>query len=346
MGSWRELSEAERQRRVQQTLAPYGVEDVCRLCRDSESSVPAGRLANSFLEVKLYGSPFTAKELARLIEDKTVGPICHKVLVKHVGQHKEEFSAADGEVLATALLQLADGSGYPEGIRNQLEVAAASLSHGEEAIKRMRTYSASASDELLMQASRMMCASRDPRAMPLLLDVLGRRARAGVMVPGKLLIETASKLRGPSYEAVVRFLPLSRNDQERQDVLHALAYSGDFRVMPLLLQAYDDSLTGIRDWTSRDTSKEERGKYFHLWHCTRVFEPGMVSALTGPVPEGRRQAIELLDRASRFGAMLDSRVVGDALQVASREDPKSQQRLGEIQARFDAWEAEKAVRGK
>jgi hypothetical protein len=44
--------------------------------------------------------------------------------------------------------------------------------------------------------------------------------------------------------------------------------------------------------------------------------------------------------------MLDSRKVLEALQVASKEDPRSQQRLEEIQARFDAWEAEKAVRGK
>ena len=114
--------------------------------------------------------------------------------------------------------------------------------------------------------------------------------------------------------------------------------------MRYLLREYGDSLTGIRDWTSRDTAKEERGWYFHLWHCTRVYEPTLVKVLAAADQEQRHEAIELLDRASRYGALSDYPAMLAALTGAEMSQPNVAQRVAEIRSRFDLWEAAKSSR--
>ena len=264
---WHDLPDSIRKEKADILFRPYGVEEIRQICAAGNESERAGRLAQAFVEAKLTGDPFSARELSSLIADRSLGPLCHKELIQYVGKHRSSFDEAEGATLAEAILQLADTSGYPEGIRNQLEVAAAALSKNDDVFERMRSYGSSQSAALQMQGARMMTVSHDPRATALLLDYLDRNLRDRRMPEGKILIEAARKLEGEVYQRMVEFLPLAQSFEDRQSVLQAVAYTQDPRAMGVLLREYGDSLSGVRDSTSSLPRGEERGRYFWLWRC-------------------------------------------------------------------------------
>ena len=273
-----------------------------------------------------------------------MGPLCQKALVQHVAKHKDSYSRGESEILAESILRLADTAGYPEGIRSQLEVAAASLSRTDDVLRRMQTYGSSSSENLVTQGARMMAASGDPRATGLLMDLLGRYARNSRMLSGKVLIDVGMKLGPQGYTPILAFLSLARDPQERVAVLQSAAYTQDPRAMGLLLREYGDSLRGIRDSTSSAVSPEEKARYFWLLHCTCLLEPTLHTSLSDSSGFRRRQAVELLDRGSRYGTLHDYPAMEEALDRAVAHEPTMRQRVTEIRRRFEHWESEKASR--
>lgn len=336
--AWKGLPEDELRSRARRFFRPYGVDDVRRLCRSAGEGEGSARLAKTFLQAMLTGDPLPARDLALLIGDPSMGHDCHEVLVKHVGQRKESYQGEDAELLADAFLRLADGADYPVGIRNQLEMAAATLSREDAVLERIRTYAASSAEDLQLQALRMMNTSRDPRATAELLDYLAARAREKRLPPTKALIETGLRKGPQAYDPIARFLPLASLPEDRANVLIALSHTQDLRALPLVLHEFGDSLTGIQ--IREKAEEEERSRYFQLWRCVRVLEPVLATALTGPSAERRRQAIELLDRSSRLGPAAEYEATQSALARSEELEPAMRQRIVEIRQRFDRSQQE------
>jgi hypothetical protein len=346
LAAWRRFDEPVRTEKARAFLEPIGVErfrDLCRACGKNESE---DMQVQSFLRAKLHYQPFSPLELGSMIDDVSVGALCHKELVKHVREHKQEYDEADAEVLGAAMLRLADQAGYPEGIRRQLEMAGAALAQDDAVLARMKTYIGSSDDAVVAHGAKMLTVSRHPQAEGLLLDLLTRRTRDKRPLPANTLIDCGRAFKAKAFEPLLLSLSMIADPEERYGALQAIAYTEDPRALRVVLRAYEDSAAGIRDWTSRDTGKEERPKYFWLWHCTRVLEPAIRSALTGTSVERRRQGIELLDRASRFGILEQYPAMLAALEAAVAAEPSLSERVTAIRGRLDHWERVQAERGK
>jgi hypothetical protein len=149
------------------------------------------------------------------------------------------------------------------------------------------------------------------------------------------------------FDLLVGFRSKLQGERERYDALQAIVYTGDPRAFEILLAAYKDESTWILNRTFELQDKEERHRHFLLWHLCRVLEPALIEALTGDREDLRLQAVELLDRQSRYGVAEDMDGVLEGLrEVASRPDVEGElaDRLRAIDRRFGKRQVEKEVR--
>ncbi|MDM7915380.1 MAG: hypothetical protein QUU85_08965, partial [Candidatus Eisenbacteria bacterium] len=269
---------------------------------------------------------------------------CHKEAIAYVSSKRDSFPPEDGRILGDAMLSLADHSSYPPGVRSQIEMAAAYLSSEDSILTRIRAYAGSSSPALQALATDMMAESRDPRANRLLLDQLAKYRKGDVPPPGRLLIAAGMKMKGSAYDALLAIFRETTDAELRRAALQGLAYSGDARAIGLLLEEYGDDQTGIRDSASSIPDRAELGRYQDLWYCTRLLEPTLIPALLGSDKSLSLQALELIDRESRFGLAAGNEGMLTALRdfaAKADQDTALVRRAVETAGRFQRWEAEK-----
>lgn len=338
LAAWKVFPESVRVARARVMFRPYGLDDICRVCRQATQGGPgADRRATMFLQAKIFGSPLPSRDIGRLMVDPTLGLPCEKVLLNYIGRSEPKYRQSERDSLSTVLLQLADTPGYDDHMRDQLEVAAASLGQTDEVIQRMQAYGATSSDMLLAHAVRMMSVSHDPRSIGLLSDLIESRARNGQMIDGKTLLAAARKLKEKAADHILDFLPLAQSPEDHRSVIEAAANTENPKVIPLLLHEYGDSLSGIRDRTDAINTVEDKERYYWLWSCTRSLEPQLTADLNGSSHAARLNAVELLDRSSRFGGLLDYDGVRAGLLATAKEEPALRDRITQILLRFDQY---------
>ncbi|MBU1702429.1 MAG: hypothetical protein KJ970_05100 [Candidatus Eisenbacteria bacterium] len=346
---WADLSTSDQDAQTRAFFDAFKTADVMDRCtRESEGKQDDADLGG-FINGKMQYSPLTARELAAILADLQVRMTCHKAITQYLAEHKEAYTPEERDILATALLELSDTCEYPISIRNQIEGGAASMAPQDEILERMKSYAEGPTDEIRFQGLMMISLSCDPRAADLLRSVMeGYRVRKEV--PPARFLNIAGATLGPGgYDILLHFLEQTINTPQFMDALLGLVLTRDFRAVDQVIQAYFDGTTGIRDQTSRIEDQALRSYYFKLWHMGRTLEPVLIPALAGEDPERRVEALELLDRSSRYGVAANAAEVFQALQqLIERPDASSSQVLQcqQIIERLQAWEAEKALRNK
>lgn len=344
---WAALPEDAQEARAKKFLSAFHVSDFQRLCREAASGDAADM--PGFLALKLLVDPLPAADLSILLEDLGLGDGCHKAVVQHLGRARDSFQGDDRERLADALLKLADESGYAKGIKNQLESAAASFTSRDELLERMRSYSSSEDENVQLHGIKLMSLSADPRARDLMKEFVQRYTDRGKVPSARVLVYLGETLGSDAFEDLLSFREGLQTEEERFHVLRAMAHTRDPRVFPLLLEAYNDRSTGILNNTFALEDKAERSRHFRLWVLCRVLEPALIEALTGDDPRLQGEAVEILDRESRYGVAEDMEGVMSALnEVASTPDVGQElaRRLRGIISRFERREQERVVRSQ
>jgi hypothetical protein len=341
---WQGIPEARRRDRMTAFFAPFHSVDLCRICRESAGAKETERVVEGFLRAKFESVPPTTDELVALLQDLTAGPACHKVVVQYLSRTKDSYSQTDGDRLGQALLGLADHAAYPVGIEAMLEVAAAHLSRADAMVARIERYAASQQPDEQLRAIDMMAESKDPRAADLMERTLEAYRRNGVMPAPRVLVAAGMRLGSRAYPFLEWSLATAPDEPTRMKVLEGLAHSKDPRALRHLLAAYGDSLTGIQDVASMAIDRAAKEHYFQLWFCTRLLEPTIIQVLPGSEPLLRAQALELVDRESRYGIPADPPGLTQALRQYAGlpgQDPANIKRVMEILARFELREAER-----
>jgi hypothetical protein len=170
----------------------------------------------------------------------------------------------------------------------------------------MMRYGRSEDARVAKHAVDMLQSSRDPRASDSLIALV-RELKAASRHPE--VCKRAVHIMGVRCDAKIwQFLVEYLREAKRAEpaviateALNSMAYCQDPRFYPILLAEYADSATGIVDGTREIEDRDLRARYYTLWHFTRVAEPGIIEILEADAPEAS-QAVELLDRASRFGS--------------------------------------------
>ncbi|MBD3336832.1 MAG: hypothetical protein GF355_15070 [Candidatus Eisenbacteria bacterium] len=347
--SWADLGDAERRARGQRFYERFEPEDIFRLCRETarDESAPASHMTG-FMRAKLLLDPVSIETMSALIADPTVGVPCLKGVILHLATVRDTLSTRSKETLATAMLELADQQKHPTPYREQLEGAAASLSARDELLERMRDYAWGPTGEIQYHGLNMMAQSIDPRARDLMEERLQDMQAQGQVPSGELMILFGRTLEQRAYDELHDYFVNVESDAEwRRNALQALSYTHDPRVMEILLSEYGGIDSEIRDRTFELADREERSRYWWLWHMTRVMEPALIEALAGDDPARRRQALELLDRASRFGVPEDLEGVLEALARLEQRGDVGEElavRALRIISRFEQREVERANR--
>jgi|AMFO01.1.fsa_nt_gi hypothetical protein len=321
--AWQALPDSLRREKAKQFLAGISLERIRKICQE-EMPAELERTLKGFMKARLEAAPLSALDLAALLSDVEVKAPCHQGIVLFLSHNRERYDTPENaEVLARAMLDLADESGYPEGIRHQLEMGAAYFSSSDLLYRRMLAYRDSGDARQQVWAVDLMWESRDPRARKLLRETLEIYWRRG---PSKALYRAMTKAAErlgpevfPTLAAIFREAP---DPDTWRAALEALGRCRAPRAMGIILAAYGDSATGIRDRTDEIVDRAEYSRYYHLWLATRLLEPTLVEALEGEDAELARQALELLDRESRFGAAANPDAVIGALQSFANKAPR------------------------
>ncbi len=349
ISAWADKPEGVRRERATRFFAGVSVAHLIRLCSAEPGEGPSSPgSVSGLLEARMRLSPLMFDEIIEILDDLDVQAHCQKTLIRHISLMKETLSRPERETAAEVMLRIADSEGQSPSVRNQLEIAAAELSIQDAVLQRMLTYVDSRAEDLRLQGFSMMVHSRDPRANDILFERLHLLRKQGELPPVSVLIMLGTAKGREAYDILFSFYEMSTREDHLRGATHGMAHSGDPRFMAVLLGLYDDEDTGIRDATSELPDRDERNRHFNLWHMTRLMEPTIVEAFNGDNPELSRQALELIDRQSRYGIPADPSGMAKALRIArerSAGDAAMLERLDQIGARFEIHERAKFERG-
>lgn len=275
---------------------------------DTQSSPPADPAARAFCDSvairdALASDQPASADLLAYIADPSIAPPCQAAIVEHLIQARVRFEGKpEGRLLAAALLERADaGTDGDLDLRYRLELGAACLWADDGLIKRMMAHCRSGVAPRMEQGIAMLGMAHDPRAGDSLLAYIRALTSTGAhpLVLGKTLQIAAQRLGPGAYHSAEEVFRLTPNASLRRAALLALCRTQDPRAHAVLLGAYADSTSGIADSTHE--SGERLEFYRDLWLMTRLVEESLIRVLReGTAGEGET-AVELADRASRFG---------------------------------------------
>lgn len=341
--TWKDLSREEVSERNSRFMAGVRFEELLAACRAVDATSADSRMMEGLLKQGLDDLDLSATELATILRDPGVDTPCHKGILMYLSHAKSTFVGARGDTLAPALLELADRGNYEPGVRAQFEMAAAFLSTSDAIYERIRDFSESQSPEVRASAFDMMIESRDPRTAALLKKTLERYVTERRIPPGRVLTGAGRRLGSDGVVPLVAFLALSDDfNNVRRLVLEGLAGTQDPQGYSYLIDEYGDRETGVRDSTSSIENPVVKNRYFGLWHIGRVYEPALARSLESGPPDECHQAIEILDRGSRFGKCANKDVVIPALgRAALRTDltETDRARCDATRVRLEDWAA-------
>ncbi len=271
-----------------------------------EAGPDLSNFLGGMVETKLRFQPVNLGVLADLVGDADTDAGCQRAAVKFIFVHADSFAALPGvSHLARAFLDLADSGKRSAKIGRELERGAAALWAGDELMRRMMSHGRAGEFRETKHGVKMLAGSCDPRATDSLAVLCHELADEGGYdrTVGFGLQRLSEKTGGEHFDFFVELAEESADDpigELHRAALSAIGGSGDPRAYPILLAEYDDEETGIVAATGEIADRDLRSRYWSLWFAVRLAEPGMIEVLGTGDPVAV-QAVELLDRASRFG---------------------------------------------
>jgi hypothetical protein len=263
-----------------------------------------------FVDAMLRRTGPAVPSLAAMIADPEMNPACQGAVAKFISARRDSFlQREDCEQLGRAFFALAESGTRPPRVTFDSYAAAAMLWGGEPVMRRaMADARAPEAEEFqVQQGIEMLGNMRDGRATDSLQTVLAEFVAAERF--GKPLAKGVMALAyrgGPSrfgfLHGIFQRRPLDHHDTLCRGLLLAMARTGSPAAYPVILEIYADQASGIADstWAFKGVDKDRYSFYYWLWESTWAAEPSIIAALQADAPEAYT-AVELLDRASRFG---------------------------------------------
>ena len=299
------LGRQERLERAAEFFATIAWADVLRYCGEASSAGPdLSQFLAGLVDGKLRQGNATTAEMLAIVGDPEMGEACLGSVVKHIFAHRDSIrQSADAKLFAMAFLDLADSGTLPAFRARQLERGAANLWSGSGIEARALRYSRSEDETLVGHGVGMLCEDSSSRPHDSLVAVT-RELAAHRRYPRALAraLNGLSACCGSDYfDFFLELLGESGGDQEqRKDILQAIGRSQDPRSYAILIAEYGDGESGIVAETHAIEDPARKSFYWNLWYATRLAEPGIIDLLDEDGAEGEI-AVDLLDRASRFG---------------------------------------------
>jgi hypothetical protein len=325
-----ELSPEQHQQELARFMRDVPWEDLVGLCCEGKGTLSDSLLVvlGTLIRHRIDLAPPTLEEAATLIERHGCLEICKWPLVDWHFDARDSLPVAERERLSLALLAGGDDPELRVQLRRRfttdgVRIAPPSLADTMLALAMAGARSGDATRATL--ATRMLGTTTDPRA-PDSVAALLEASRSDASLPlDDLLEQCDARCAELATDRLIEIhqQAAGRSEERRQRLtVYALARAPRPEAARILLAAYDDGGT-IVDSTfalPRATGK----RYHQLWIATRIAEPHLVGWLRDGPPETARLAVELFDRALRFGPPLDAPAVVDGLaswrQRASQPD--------------------------
>jgi hypothetical protein len=299
--SWSTYTEEHRRAKSIDFMRHYDDFDVATMCRECAKSTRLGVDGAAFLRARFSLLSPGPTELLRMLRDPSLGLPCHGTIEETIFRKRAGYSSAEKDSLASAMLTLAERANYAAEVRRNLEWGAADLSRSDRVYERMDRRIRSDDPQDRETGVGMAVNSGDPRAVTLLTQHLDRVKAEGGLPDAPLLSTYAVKMGRSAYDRIRFFYERSGDGDYRAKALLALCRTKDPRAMSDLIDAYQDTETGIRDSTSMLKDPHEGGRFYQLWSCAAVLDSTIAASLLGNDSVRAASALEIVDRASRFG---------------------------------------------
>lgn len=307
--------------------------DLHDLCRDTTAEERA--LATL---LRAYGDMLVLDpaDVVDLLTDEAVSEPCRLQALRQAQAMRDQLSRADADAIGEALLRAADRA---DGTRaSDLEVYAAQFARTDGLRARMAGYLASDVDSVLARGVAMARESRDETAGAALTGALKRIAPRIDAFPesGRLLVSAAARAEGARLLPYLE--PLLRRTNEPHVQNLAIEAMGEMPAPPTLEQL-------LRLYPDRDTVPINaaalppggvRDRYAALYDAVRRLEAFIGRQLRGGSEREVTVALALLDRATRFGPMVEPPRLADALTAyAARPAAVESERALAIRSRLE-----------
>jgi len=340
------LSREERMEKARQFFLTVEWENLHYYCTDSHAQAgpSASSALGSMVDARLRAGDWDPAVIAAMLSDPGCNAHCQRAILQQFRTRVDSLrSLPEAAIYSEALLALADSGARQAGVGRQIERAAAALDATPSLMDRMMGYARADDSVLRVHGTAMLRESCDPAARDSLRVVADELlAQGGWERPlGQALIGLSegedARRHFDFFEGVAAVAEGEVGRGLYHETLCAMARSGDPRAYPHILAAYGDSLTGIADKTSALPQGKLRQRYWNLWHMTRLCERGMIEVFEENAP-GASEALELLDRASRFGLpALREEILAPLQAWGARQDAATAARAAEVLERFRAW---------
>jgi hypothetical protein len=251
------------------------------------------------MSYRLEVEPPPVAVMADFIANADFAMACRFPFLVWAFQHRDSLSADERSLLAAAQLTAASFPGIEEYFKEQFYLGVVALVATDSLMAGMMGWARSGDEMLAGRGVRMLASSMDPRSPDSLASLADDYYAARSPVLDVLLVQCRRACAARALPVFISAAGNPRTPEQRVSALEAIGRVPTPEAAAAILAQYADGGT-IADSTFA-TKDERRAHYYALWIATRVAEPHLNTWLRVGDEEEADLAIELLDRALRFG---------------------------------------------
>jgi hypothetical protein len=301
---------------AKQFFATISWETLDYLCHEGSPGVgpDSTGILTQIMAYRLQVAPPTPTAIATMIASHDHVLECRSPLVAWVTARRDSLTPADRERIASACRSAATFPGLTIVFLDQLLVATAHLTASDSLMAGMMRWGREAGGDTVGFAVRMLSQAADPRAPDSLAALAREYQAAGSPHLALPLIHCRGRCGELALPVFVQAFEDSTATSERMvEALQAAATVPTLPAAQAILDRYRDG--GVIADSTFTATGEERGRYYGLWLATRIAEPHLTGWLReGPEPAAE-VALELFDRAFRFGPADQDSLVSASLSL-------------------------------
>ncbi len=272
----------------------------------ADSSGTLGWVVHYRLEVE----PPTGADLRRLITGATLIDDCRGPAVRYLVGRRDSLTAPAREEWAAVLWEASQAAASPL-LSQRLAVGAASLGQSALLVERAMQLTQSADTTLVRRGVLLLASSSYSQAGDSLASVVERFWARQAPQLDFALGHCRPRCAEPALPTLRAIREAPNLGRRRLQAVCAIASVPRLAAARYVLDAYGDA-GAVQDSTFA-TQGSARAHFYELWLATRIAEPHLLTWLDGGTDAERNVALELLDRALRFGPLDDDQAVVQGL---------------------------------
>ncbi len=331
---FKNLPREERVRETKQFFNTIPWDNLEYLCREGSPGVgpDSTDVMRYVMTYRLEVGPPPVPVMAEFIADPDYTVACRFPVLVWAYQHRDSLTAEERHQLGAAHLAAGAYPGIEDFFQEQFYLGAVALVASDSLMNGMMAWARSGDEELAGRAVRMLASSCDPRSPDSLAALAGAYRAAGSPVLDVMLVQCRKGCAERALPVFIATAGSPRTPEQRISALEAIAQVPTREAAGALLAQYADG--GVIADSTLAAVGERRAHYYGLWLATRLAEPHLLSWLRTGSAEDADLAVELLDRALRFGPLdKDDQVVLALGTWAGRAPAEKAARARAVEAR-------------